>query len=194
LPEPFIVVATQNPIEMEGTFTLPEAQRDRFQMKLTVDIPARQQEQELLDRFDEDPGLGPGTAERVVTKEGLLAARETVASVYIDDRIKEYVLDIVGATRNRPDLEYGASPRASLAFLDTSKARAALHDRDYVIPDDVKTLAQPILAHRIVRSTDAELSNISHAEIVTDVLSEVSSPSAEEVNRGAAAVSDGGGQ
>jgi MoxR-like ATPase len=193
LPEPFMVIATQNPIEMEGTFTLPEAQRDRFQLKLTVDIPDREQEHELLDRFDDDPGLGPGSAERIVTKEELLDAREIVADIYVDERIKAYVLDLVGATRDRSDLEYGASPRASLAFLDTAKARAALHGREYVIPDDIKTLAQPVLAHRIVRSTDAELSDISHEEIVADILEQVPSPSAEEVTREAAApVSDGG--
>jgi MoxR-like ATPase len=192
LPEPFMVIATQNPIEMEGTYTLPEAQRDRFQLKLTVEVPERAEEQELLDRFDENPALGPEVIERVVTPGELLDAREVVASVYVDDRIKQYVLDIVGATRDRPDLEYGASPRASLAFLDTGKARAAIHGREYVIPDDIKALVESILAHRIVRSTDAELSDVSHREIVAEILAEVEPPAAEAVRREAPAVSDGG--
>ena len=192
LPEPFMVIATQNPIEMEGTYTLPEAQRDRFQLKLTVDIPEREQESELLDQFDDAPELGPEVAERVVTSAEIRDTREAVASVYVDDRIKAYVLDVVGATRDRADLEYGASPRASLAFLDTAKARAAVHGRDYVIPDDVKALAEPILAHRLVRSTDAELSDISHVDIVADILAQVEPPAAEAVTREAPAVRDGG--
>jgi len=198
LPEPFIVIATQNPIEMEGTFTLPEAQRDRFQLKLTVDLPARAEESELLDRFDDESDLGPRSVDRVVTTDELLAAREAVTDVYVDERIKEYILDVVAATRGRSDVEYGASPRASLAFLDTTKARAALRGREYVIPDDVKALAEPILAHRIVRSTEAELSDVSHADIVADVLDSVEPPSAEAVTREAgddaetAPVSDGG--
>jgi len=198
LPEPFIVIATQNPIEMEGTFTLPEAQRDRFQLKLTVDLPERAEEGKLLDRFDNESDLGPRSVERVVTEEELLDARDAVADVYVDDRIKEYIIDVVEATRGRSDVEYGASPRASLAFLDTTKARAAIRGREYVIPDDVKALAEPILAHRIVRSTEAELSDVSHTDIVADVLDSVEPPSAEAVIREAeedaetAPVSDGG--
>ena len=198
LPEPFIVIATQNPIEMEGTFTLPEAQRDRFQLKLTVDLPERAEEGKLLDRFDNESDLGPRSVERVVTEEELLDARDAVADVYVDDRIKEYIIDVVEATRSRSDVEYGASPRASLAFLDTTKARAAIQGREYVIPDDVKALAEPILAHRIVRSTEAELSDVSHTDIVADVLDSVEPPSAEAVIREAeedaetAPVSDGG--
>ena len=198
LPEPFIVIATQNPIEMEGTFTLPEAQRDRFQLKLTVDLPERAEEGKLLDRFDDESDLGPRSVERVVTEEELLDARDAVADIYVDDRIKEYIIDVVEATRGRSDVEYGASPRASLAFLDTTKARAAIRGREYVIPDDVKALAEPILAHRIVRSTEAELSDVSHTDIVANVLDSVEPPSAEAVIREAeedaetAPVSDGG--
>jgi MoxR-like ATPase len=198
LPEPFIVIATQNPIEMEGTFTLPEAQRDRFQLKLTVDLPERAEEGKLLDRFDDESDLGPRSVERVVTEEELLDARDAVADVYVDDRIKEYIIDVVETTRGRSDVEYGASPRASLAFLDTTKARAAIRGREYVIPDDVKALAEPILAHRIVRSTEAELSDVSHTDIVANVLDSVEPPSAEAVIREAeedaetAPVSDGG--
>jgi MoxR-like ATPase len=192
LPEPFIVIATQNPIEMEGTFSLPEAQRDRFLLKLTVDIPDREEESELLDRFDDDPTLSPDTAERVVTEAELTEARDRVAATYVDPAVKSYVLDIVTATRNRSELAYGASPRASLAFLNTTKARAAIRGRDYVIPGDVKTLAEPILTHRIVRSTDAELSDVSHGDIIDDILTEIEPPNPDDVLQEAQPVSDGG--
>jgi len=192
LPSPFIVVATQNPIEMEGTFTLPEAQRDRFQLKLTVDLPEREQEAELLDRFDDQPQLDAEAVERVVTEQELIDAREAVEDVHVAPAIKEYVLDIVTATRGRSSLAHGASPRASLAFLDASKARAAIHGRDYVIPDDVKVLAEAILAHRVVRSTEAELSDTSPRDIIADVLDSVEPPAGEEQLTQAATVSDGG--
>ena len=181
LPEPFIVIATQNPIEMEGTFELPEAQRDRFQFKLTADIPERDEEHVLLDRFDDRPTLGPESVEQVIEPRELIEARETAADVYIADVVKEYVLDIVAATRGNPDVEYGASPRASLAFLDGTKARAAIHGREYVIPDDVKALAKSILAHRLVMSTDASLSGISADGVVSDILDSVEPPSSEAV-------------
>lgn len=192
LPDPFIVIATQNPIEMEGTFSLPEAQRDRFLLKLTVDIPDREEEMELLERFDRDPTLSPKTAEQVISLEELQAARETVAETYLDREIREYILDIVTATRNRSELAYGASPRSSLAFLNTTKARASIHGREYVIPDDVKALAVPILAHRIVRSTDAELSDVSHEEIIEDILSTIEPPNPDDVLEEAPPISDGG--
>jgi MoxR-like ATPase len=197
LPSPFMVVATQNPIEMEGVFELPEAQRDRFQFKLTVDLPDREEEAELLSRFDQDPTLDATTLPQVVSIDGLLSAREYVRDVYVDDRVKEYVLDLVRATRENPDVEYGASPRATLAFLDAGKARAAIRGREYVIPDDVKALAPPILVHRLVLSTDAELSDVSHDDVIEDVLASVEPPGSEGVrdarDEGAsAAVSDGG--
>jgi len=187
LPDPFMVIATQNPIEMEGTFELPEAQRDRFQVKLSVDLPDREEEGELLDRFDADPTLGPDGVERVVTIEELQEAREVVQSVHVADAVREYILDIVAATRSNPDIDHGASPRASIAFLNTAKARAAIHGREYVIPDDVKTMAAPILSHRLVLSTDAELGNVSRSQVVEDVLSTVETPSSKAVAEAAPA-------
>jgi MoxR-like ATPase len=177
LPEPFIVVATQNPIEMEGTFELPEAQRDRFQLKLTAALPDQTDERELLDRFDTTPTLDSGVIEQVLTPQELVEARETVTNVHIADAVKQYILDIVAATRDNPDIEYGASPRASLAFLNTTKALAAIQGREYVIPDDVKALAQPILVHRLVMGTDASLSGVGADEIVDDILNSVEPPS-----------------
>ena len=181
LPEPFMLIATQNPIEMEGTFELPEAQRDRFQLKLTAALPDREEGRELLDRFDDDPDLGPEAIDRVVTAEEVLAARETVADVYVDDAVKEYVLDLVAATRDDPNVEHGASPRAALAFLDAAKARAAIEGREYVIPDDVKALAEPILVHRLVLSADASLSDVSADEVVAEIENGVEPPGSDAV-------------
>ncbi|QLG27439.1 MoxR family ATPase [Halorarum halophilum] len=177
LPQPFTVIATQNPLEMEGTFSLPEAQRDRFQFKLTVDLPDRAMERQLLDRFDKDPTLGPETAGQVVDKATFLAAREAVEEVHVSEPVREYILDIVAATRDSPNVEHGGSPRATLAFLNAGKARAAIRGRDYVIPDDVKTLARPVLAHRLVLSTEAELGGESPVNIVDRLVNTVDAPS-----------------
>jgi len=178
LPEPFLVVATQNPIEMEGTFELPEAQRDRFQFKIDVGLPDREEEGILLDRFDDDPELGPDDVADVVSAEDLLAAREAVAGQQVADSIKEYVLDIAAATRDHSRTTHGVSPRASIMLLNAAKARAALHGREYVIPDDVKALAGPSLAHRLVLSTDAELSDIHPRDVVDEIVGSVPVPSA----------------
>jgi len=177
LPDPFLVIATQNPIEMEGTFELPEAQRDRFDFKLRMDLPERDEETALIDRFDADPQLGPETVEQVVAEDDLRAARETVADVHVADEIRGYILDIVTASRESPDVTHGASPRATLAFLNASKARAAIEGRDYVIPDDVKRLVEPILTHRLVLSTDASLSDVSATDVVSDIRTSVKPPS-----------------
>jgi len=188
LPSPFMVVATQNPIEMEGTFELPEAQRDRFQLKLTVDLPNRADERALLDRFGPEPDLGSGNVEQVVSPSSLLEAKEAVIDVHVEPDIREYILRLVETSRSHPDVEYGGSPRATLAFLYTSKARAAIHGRDYVIPDDVKAMAHPVLTHRLLLSAEAELSDVKSDDVIEDLLSSV------EVAEGTAvaATSDGG--
>jgi MoxR-like ATPase len=190
LPEPFMLIATQNPIEMEGTFELPEAQRDRFQLKLTVSLPNRADGRALLDQFDTDPDLGPEAVDQVVTADELLAARTAVTNVYVDGKIKEYILDLVTATRNDANVAYGASPRAALAFLNTTKARAAINSRDYVIPDDVKALIEPILVHRLVLSTDASLSDVSVADVLGEIMSEVEPPESDEITQAQATMDD----
>ena len=196
LPEPFMVIATQNPLEMEGTFQLPEAQRDRFQQKLTVTLPERNVEKRLLDRFDEHPGIGPDTVSKVAGPKDIVEAREVATDVYVSDGVKEYVLDLVAATRESPDVEHGGSPRASLAFLNTTKARAAVRGREYVIPDDVKALAKPVLIHRLVLSTDATLSDVTASEVVEEILDRVEppngAPTGDSTGSEAAAVGDGG--
>ncbi|WP_246999226.1 AAA family ATPase [Halosolutus gelatinilyticus] len=179
LPEPFMVVATQNPIEMEGVFELPEAQRDRFMFRLAIDLPDRAVESKLLDRFDSEPDLGPDDIGRPVAVDDILAARETAMAVHVADPVKAYILDLVGATRSHPDVTVGASPRASLAFLDGVKARAAVRGRAYAIPDDAKALAPQILAHRLVLSTDADLGNVAPDDVVSAVLESVDVPDAD---------------
>jgi MoxR-like ATPase len=172
-----MVVATQNPIEMEGTFELPEAQLDRFQLKFQVSLPDREDERELFDRFNSDPDLGPETVESAVTHDDLLDARDTVSDVFVADPVREYILDIVAASRDSADVDHGGSPRATLAFLNAGKARAAIHGREYVIPDDVKALAHPILAHRLILSADADLSGRDVSTVVDDLLGRVDPPS-----------------
>jgi MoxR-like ATPase len=178
LPDPFVVVATQNPIEMEGTFELPEAQRDRFQFKLAIDLPDRASERELFDRFAAQPDMGPESVTRAVTPELVADASAAIADLYVDDKVREYVLDVVRATRTAEGVAHGASPRATLAFLNAGRARAAIRGRDYVLPEDVNELAAPILRHRLVLDVDAELAGETAADVVTDVLATVTTPSA----------------
>lgn len=176
LPEPFMVIATQNPLEMEGVFELPEAQRDRFMFKLQVDIPDRDRERDILQRFDREPALGPEDIECVVSDDALAAAREHALQVHVDEKIREYILDIAAATRTSPDIEHGLSPRGSLVYQNASKARAAIHGREYVIPDDVKALAPDVLRHRLITSTDAELSGVDVDELIDQLITSVAVP------------------
>jgi MoxR-like ATPase len=179
LPEPFLVIATQNPIEMQGTFELPEAQRDRFALKYTVDLPDRADESTLFDRFDSTPELSASSIDSVVDVDTVLEARERISEIYISEPIREYILDIVHATRSDSGIEHGGSPRATLTFLTASKARAAIHGRSYVLPDDVKALVEPVLAHRLVRNTDSRLSERSTVDIVQELVDSVPIPGSE---------------
>ena len=191
LPSPFMVVATQNPIEMEGTFELPEAQRDRFQLKLTVDIPTRGEERALLERFGPQPNLGVESIEQVVSPSDFLNSREIVTAVHVASEVHDYILSLVEASRDHPEVEYGGSPRASLALLHTSKARAAIRGRDYVIPDDVKSMVPEVLAHRIMLTAEAELGGVTSGDVIEDLLSTVEIPGSDASNE-AVATSDGG--
>jgi MoxR-like ATPase len=194
LPVPFMVVATQNPIEMEGVHELPEAQRDRFTFKLAVDLPGRDDERAIVDRFDESPVLGAGDVEQVVSASDVTEARDVVADVHVEDPVKEYILDLVAATREHPDVEYGGSPRATLALLNGGKAMGALDGRDYVIPDDVKALAEPTLVHRLVLNTEAQLGDVTPSDVVEEVLGEVPPPGSPAADSTTAAVSSDGGE
>jgi MoxR-like ATPase len=172
----FLVLATQNPIEQEGTYTLPEAQVDRFMMKVLVTYPTRVEERVMLDRMTsaELPSVQP-----VVTPEQILHAREVIRTIYVDSKIKDYVLDLVLATRdpmgyNMPDLKpliaYGASPRAGLAMIAAARANAFVEGRGFVTPDDVKEIAHDILRHRVLITYEAEAENVTSDDIIRRVL------------------------
>ncbi len=174
LPEPFLVLATQNPIEYEGTFPLPEAQLDRFLLRLQLGYPRPEEEIRILDDQRHDHPLE--RLGQVVAAEEFVAAQREVGEIYMDDLIKRYVVDIVVATRGHPDVYLGASPRGSLALARTSLVRAALAGRGYVIPDDVKSMAVPTLAHRILVSPAGRIRNLDAAEVIADILDSVPVP------------------
>jgi MoxR-like ATPase len=165
LSVPFMVIATQNPIEMEGTYPLPEAQRDRFMARIEMGYPTIASEIDMLDNHgSSDPltALKPVTDGATIA--GLIAA---VREVYVAPAVKKYLIDVVSATRQSRDLRLGASPRASLQLLRATRAKAALSGRDYVLPDDVADLAVSVLAHRVLPSTEAQLARRSVSEIIT---------------------------
>ena len=174
LESPFIVVATQNPVEMEGTFPLPEAQRDRFMARVSMGYPSAASEIEMLGSHGEhDPlsGLKPACDAAVVRS--LIAVTR---SVYAADAVKEYVVNLVRATRTSTELRLGASPRAALHLLRAAKARAAMSGRGHVIPDDVQSLATLVLAHRLLPSTDTQLARRNSADVIGSILSQVPVP------------------
>ncbi len=182
LPEPFLVLATQNPIEQEGTYPLPEAQVDRFMLKLRVTYPTREEERQILDRMavtQSEPAV-----KAVVTPDEILAARDLVDQIYVDDKIKDYIVALVFATREPaaqgldlgPLVQYGASPRATLALTLAAKANAFLNGRGYVTPQDVKTIGPDVLRHRIIPSYEAEAEEIDADEIVRRVFDGVPVP------------------
>ncbi len=175
LPRPFLVLATQNPIEYEGTFPLPEAQLDRFIMRLSLGYPQRADEVAILDSQRLTHPLE--SIEQVVEPRDLLDLQESVKrDVLVDAKIRDYIVAIVTLTREHPEVYLGASPRGSLALHNTSRALAALRGRDYVIPDDVKELAETTLAHRIIVSPSARIKNVSTRQIIADVLQSVPVP------------------
>ena len=176
LEEPFLVIATQNPIEYEGTFPLPEAQLDRFMMRIRLGYPSPQEEIAMLDSQQyEHPLQG---LQQIVTVQDLVAAQHAVREVYLNHDIKNYIVNLVTTTRQHPDVYLGASPRGALALYRTAQARAALAGRDYVIPDDVKALAEATLAHRIIVGPNARIKDISATSIVHSILSTVPVPGA----------------
>ena len=181
LPRPFLVIATQNPIEMEGTYPLPEAQRDRFMARLTVGYPNRDAELDMLDRQEiADPltELRPTTDATHVAR--LIA---TARRLYASPAVKRYIVELVSATREDSGLRLGASPRAAIQLLRASKALAAMSGRDHVLPDDVQALAEPVLVHRLLPSTESRLSGRSTAEVLRTVVARTALPAAEPSTR-----------
>jgi len=176
LPDPFVVIATQNPIEHEGTYALPEAQVDRFVMKVRVDYPAAEEELRMLAMYL-DPTAEPRHVARVVTLDDVRAIGHLAARVHTDERIGRYVVQLVTATRKpSPYVSFGASPRATLALTHVAKAHAFIEGRTYVVPEDVKAIAHDVLRHRLVLSYEAAAENISADSIVEQVLGAVAVP------------------
>ncbi len=180
LEKPFLVFATQNPIEQEGTYRLPEAQVDRFMFKLLIEYLSIAQEKQLLQRAQQQVHI-----QQVLTKQDIFTAQELVQKIYVDDRVMEYIVNVVFATRNpsafklsqlKPLIQYGVSPRATLGLYQAAQAHAFLKKRHFVTPDDVKAVAHPLLRHRISLSYEAEADNIKPDEIVTTILQTVSAP------------------
>jgi MoxR-like ATPase len=174
LPSPFVVLATLNPVEMEGTFPLPEAQLDRFMLRVSLGYPSQEEEAAMLDRFHGSPN--PAMLEPVVEPDAITAAQTLVDEVQVDPTVRDYVLAIVETTRTHEQLRLGASPRASLVLQHAAQGKAAMAGRDYVIPDDVKALAGPVLSHRIIGDMSAQLRGITRARIVADIVTDTPVP------------------
>ena len=182
LDEPFLVLATQNPIEQEGTYPLPEAQVDRFMLKLHVGYPSRAEEKEIMRRM---AGGQPIAVEHVAEPRAILEARARIAELYVDDRVMDYIVDIVHATRSPSEaglpelgalIEYGASPRATIFLAQGSRAHAFLRGRNFVTPDDVKAVAPDILRHRVLTTYEAEAEEVTSDEIVRQILAAIEAP------------------
>ena len=182
LEEPFLVLATQNPIEQEGTYPLPEAQVDRFMLKLRVGYPSRDEEKEIMRRMASG---APIPIEAVATPKAIMDTRKRIADLYLDDRIVDYIVDIVHATREpkqfglgdlAPLVEFGASPRATISLAQASRAHAFLRGRSFVTPDDVKAIAPDVLRHRVLTTYEAEAEEVTSDDIVQKILASIESP------------------
>ena len=171
LPRPFLVIATQNPIEFEGTFPLPEAQLDRFLMKLSIGYPSPKEEQMLVLNVRREHPIN--TLEPVVDAEDLLALQKIVWDVFVEESLQEYIINITNATRKHPDLILGSSPRGSIALFKTAQAFAAIQGRDHVLPDDIQALTAHVLTHRLILKPEAELRGRTASGILKDILEEV---------------------
>ena len=181
LPGPFMVLATQNPIEYEGTFPLPEAQLDRFLLRLSMGYPSTASEIDVLERQQFAHPIEKLV--QVVSVEELRAAQADVRKVYADPAIKSYLVELVTQTRKHPDVYLGASPRGSLALFRSSQARAALNGRDYIIPDDVKALAESALSHRIIIGPAARIKDVTSRTVVRDILASIPVPGGSMLRR-----------
>lgn len=174
MPRPFLVLATQNPVELEGTFPLPEAQLDRFLLRVTIGYPSLLEENQILERFNQSdplPDLGA-----VTTPEEILALEMARRAVRVEVSVRDYIVRVARATREHPEIDLGASPRATLALYQTAQAWAAIDGRDYVLPDDVKKLAPHVLTHRLMISPQAQLRGRQPDQLVADIVATVPVP------------------
>lgn len=177
LAPPFLVIATQNPVDHEGTFPLPEAQLDRFLMKFSLGYPSFDDELKMLDILQHSHPLN--SLEPVVTADELVACQTEVREVHIDTKVRQYLLQIVHLTREHEELSLGGSPRASIALFRTSQAMAAIRGRNYVQPDDVKRVAPPVLTHRLILKPESRLRRVTAEQVVQDVIDEIAVPTIE---------------
>jgi MoxR-like ATPase len=182
LPHPYLVLATQNPIEQEGTYPLPEAQIDRFMLKLKIGYPSREEERRILDRMT---GIEPITVKQIITSSDVLAAREIVKEIHVDERARNYVVNLVFASRYPEEfglgemkglIQYGASPRATIAFIQAARAYAFQCGRGYVTPDDIKTIGPDILRHRIILSYEAEAEELTSDDLIRMIFDRIEVP------------------
>jgi MoxR-like ATPase len=181
LDEPFLVLATQNPIEQEGTYPLPEAQIDRFMLKLKVDYPNVKEERQILELMSQDNPIGVA---KVATPADILRVREVVKEVYVDERIKDYIVQLVFATRKPQDfkldikdlIQFGASPRATIYLAQASRAHAFIKGRGYVTPEDIKAVGMDVLRHRIILTYEAEAEEVTPESIITQIFDAVQVP------------------
>jgi MoxR-like ATPase len=174
LPRPFVVIATQNPIELEGTFPLPEAQLDRFLLRLRLDYPSHAEERLILQRFKEEQPLQD--LQSVLDAQQLEGLQKIIRKVHVEASVENYIVELVRATRNHSGIELGASPRGTLALYRASQAYAAIHGRYYVLPDDVKHMARPVLAHRLIATNQSRLHGRLMEQFVDEVLQTVAVP------------------
>ncbi len=174
---PFIVLATQNPIEQEGTYRLPEAQLDRFLFRIKINYPTLENEKDILKRFKEDFNMEiAAQVQPVVTREELQKCQDIIKSIYIKDELLDYIAQIVHQTRNSGDLYLGASPRASLAIMKASKAFAGINGRDFVTPDDIQAVAYPVLNHRIILTPEREMENVRAEDVIKQIINGIEVP------------------
>jgi MoxR-like ATPase len=178
LDKPFLVLATQNPIEYEGTYPLPEAQIDRFLMRLNIGYPNEGEEQEILKRMEQGE-IGDIKVNKVVSPAEILAMQNTIRSVYIDKDIQNYIVKLVQSTRNESRVEVGISPRGSIALFKLSKAHAAFNGRDYVVPDDIKNVIIPALSHRLILKAEARVKGVQSDNIIKEIVNKTPVPTVE---------------
>lgn len=174
LPRPFLLIATQNPVELQGVFPLPEAQLDRFTVTLKLGYPSREEEDIMLLRFEHDSPLD--SIAGVTSADEILRLKRVAQKIHVDVSLRRYMLEIIGQTRSNPSIQLGASPRASLALYKAAQALALLKGREYVIPDDVKRLAMPVLGHRLILSTEAFLHRNGKEDLLAGILDSIPVP------------------
>ena len=178
LGPPFLVIATQNPVDHEGTFPLPEAQLDRFLMKFSLGYPTMEDELKMLEMLQHSHPID--SLEPVVTSDELVACQRACREVYVDDKVRRYIMQIVHDTRSHEDVHLGGSPRASIAMFRTSQAMASLRGRNFVLPDDVKRVAGPVLVHRMILKPESRLRKITPGSVVDEIVAEIAVPAISE--------------